>query len=62
MLGAFYNRNIDIGDNERDGIEYLLHSAGSVLAAAEYLQNVSESMLFMHLAFQTIKDSHSPSP
>jgi hypothetical protein len=56
VLGAFYNRNIDIGDNERDGIEFLLGSAGSVLAAAEYLQNVSESMLSFHLPFQITGD------
>ncbi|KAM0715216.1 hypothetical protein Q7P37_009681 [Cladosporium fusiforme] len=39
VLGAFYNRGIDIGDNEHDGLEYLLESAGTVLAVAEYLHN-----------------------
>jgi hypothetical protein len=41
VLGAFYNRNIDIGDNERDGISYILESAGTVLTVAEYLECVS---------------------
>lgn len=42
MLGAFYNRNIDIGENDRDGIEYILEGAGTILTAAEYLKCVSE--------------------
>lgn len=38
-----YNRTIDIGDNDRDGIDYILESAGTILMAAEYLSSVSGS-------------------
>ena len=41
MLGAFYNRNIDIGDKDEDSIGHILRTAGNVLAVAEYLNNVS---------------------
>jgi hypothetical protein len=38
-----YNRPLDIGDHERDGIEYILDSAGTVSRVASYLQNVNET-------------------
>jgi hypothetical protein len=42
VLGAFYNRPIDIGDKDNDGLDYILSTAGSVLNVADYLGNVSE--------------------
>jgi hypothetical protein len=41
VLGGFYNRGIDIGESDRDGISYILEAAGTILGVAEYLQNVS---------------------
>lgn len=41
VLGAVYSQRVDIGDSENDSIDYILESAGNVLAVAEYLGNVS---------------------
>jgi hypothetical protein len=42
VLGAFYNRPIDIGDKDNDGLDYILSTAGNVLNVADYLGSVSE--------------------
>ena len=60
VLGAFYNRGIDIGESERDGISYILESAGTILGVAEYLQNVSESTPLFTTSFPLTKPKPRP--
>ncbi|OQN98607.1 hypothetical protein B0A48_15870 [Cryoendolithus antarcticus] len=38
VLGAFYNRPLDIGDDNKDNIDFILELAMEVLKIAEYLQ------------------------
>lgn len=45
MLGAFYNRGLDLGDKEQDGQEFIVTSALEVQKVAEYLDCVRTAFL-----------------
>lgn len=43
MLGAFYNRPIELGDSDEVSVEHLLELASEIMKIAEYLDCVSLS-------------------